>query len=113
MVTYMGDAFPARVAGSLLHAIGLPELIAHSLDDYEALVLQLVLDPMRLQTLKARLRANRATHPLFDTPRFCPNLEALLEGLGSDEHATRGKLRARVLDLKAPFVARTDIVLAS
>ncbi len=30
VVTRMGDAFPARVAGNLLQAISLPELITRS-----------------------------------------------------------------------------------
>jgi protein O-GlcNAc transferase len=46
VITYMGNAFPARVAGSLLHSIGLPELITHSLEEYEALALKLAI-PIR------------------------------------------------------------------
>lgn len=76
VVTYMGDAFPARVAGSLLHAIGLPELIAHTLEEYEQIALRLVTTPALLADIKARILANKATHPLFDTEGFCRNLEA-------------------------------------
>jgi predicted O-linked N-acetylglucosamine transferase (SPINDLY family) len=76
VVTLQGDAFPARVAASLLHAIGLPELITTSAADYEALVLQLLRDAPRLLALRARLAANRATQPLFDTDRLCRNIEA-------------------------------------
>ena len=81
VVTCQGAAFPARVAASLLHAIGLPELITHSLEDYEALVLKLIADPPRLQEIKARLQANKQTHPLFDSDRFCRNLEAVYSGM--------------------------------
>ena len=77
VVTCQGAAFPARVAASLLHAIGLPDLITQSLAEYEALVLQLIADKLRLQEIKARLRANRQTHPLFDSDSFCRNLEAV------------------------------------
>jgi predicted O-linked N-acetylglucosamine transferase (SPINDLY family)/ubiquinone/menaquinone biosynthesis C-methylase UbiE len=77
VVTYMGDAFPARVAGSLLHTAGMPELIAHSLEDYEALALGLANHPKRLADLKRHLLANQATQPLFDTGNFCLNMEAL------------------------------------
>jgi predicted O-linked N-acetylglucosamine transferase (SPINDLY family) len=76
VVTYMGNAFPARVAGSLLHAVGLPELIARSLEEYEALALKLATTPALLADAKARLRANKNTYPLFDTQGFCRNLEA-------------------------------------
>src|SRR5262249_19050016 len=41
VVTCMGKAFAGRVAASLLHAIGLPELVTSSMADYEALALAL------------------------------------------------------------------------
>ena len=75
VVTCQGQVFAARVAASLLHAIGLPELVTHSLEAYEALVLQLLSDRPRLQAVRARLQAHRATHALFDTDHFCRNLE--------------------------------------
>ncbi|MBS1161974.1 MAG: putative O-linked N-acetylglucosamine transferase, family [Proteobacteria bacterium] len=78
VVTYMGGAFPARVAGSLLHAIGLPELVTHSWADYEALALNLVSDRGLLADIKRRLGENKKTHALFDTGRFCRNLEDVL-----------------------------------
>lgn len=78
VLTYMGGAFPARVAASLLHSIGLPEMITHSWADYEKLALELVRDQPRLAVLKARLLANKATHPLFDTKKFCAAFEDML-----------------------------------
>ncbi|MDO9003195.1 MAG: tetratricopeptide repeat protein [Aquabacterium sp.] len=77
VVTFMGGAFPARVAASLLHAIGLPELVADSAAGYEALALKLATNPELLSGVKAKLQANKATYPLFDTDSFCKNLEAI------------------------------------
>ena len=76
VVTCAGEAFAARMAGSLLHAIGLPELVTHSLPDYEALALQLATDEPRLAELRQRLARNRVTYPLFDTDRFRRHIEA-------------------------------------
>ena len=76
VVTCMGEAFHARVAGSHLQAVGMAELATHSLAEYEALADALASDPERLAAIKTRLRAARATSPLFDTPRFCRNLES-------------------------------------
>ena len=45
VLTCMGNAFAGRVAASLLNAIGLPELVTHSIEDYEALALRLAKDP--------------------------------------------------------------------
>jgi protein O-GlcNAc transferase len=77
VVTCMGGAFPSRVAGSLLHAAGIPELVTTSLADYEALALSLARDPQRLAGLKAHLRATQATSALCDADAFTRNLEAI------------------------------------
>jgi predicted O-linked N-acetylglucosamine transferase (SPINDLY family) len=76
VLTCAGNTFVGRVAGSLLRAIGLDELVTTSLDEYEALALQLARGPELLAQLRARLARNRATHPLFDAERFTRNLEA-------------------------------------
>jgi predicted O-linked N-acetylglucosamine transferase (SPINDLY family) len=76
VLTCAGDAYAARMAGSLLRAIGLPEAVTTSLADYESLVLELAARPARLAEWRARLAANRRSAPLFDTARFTAHLEA-------------------------------------
>jgi predicted O-linked N-acetylglucosamine transferase (SPINDLY family) len=76
LLTCTGRTFASRVAASLLHAAGLPELVTHSLADYEALAMRLAADPALLQGYKQRLEANRHTCSLFDTARFARHLEA-------------------------------------
>jgi predicted O-linked N-acetylglucosamine transferase (SPINDLY family) len=76
VVTRPGEAFAARMAGSLLHAIGMPELITNTAEDYVALAVRLGQDPAFLAATKARLAANRTTKPLFDTDRFRRHIEA-------------------------------------
>lgn len=78
VVTYLGNTFSGRVAASLLHAIGLPELIAHSLQEYETLALKLANDSAYLAEIKAKLLENQKSYPLFDTELFCRNLEQTL-----------------------------------
>jgi predicted O-linked N-acetylglucosamine transferase (SPINDLY family) len=75
LVTCQGSAFAGRVAASLLHAVGLPELVAASLADYEALALRLATTPALLADIRSRLAQQRSTRPLFDTARFCGHLE--------------------------------------
>ena len=75
VVTFLGPTFAARVAGSLLHAIGLPELATRSPEDYEGLALHLARDSAAFGEIKAKLACNRVTSPLFDTARFTRNLE--------------------------------------
>jgi predicted O-linked N-acetylglucosamine transferase (SPINDLY family) len=75
----VGRAFPGRVAASLLTAIGLPELVTHTLADYEDLALRLARDPQRLQVVRDKLQANRLTTPLFDSRRFTRHIESAFE----------------------------------
>ena len=79
VITCSGQTFPSRVAGSLLRAAGLPELVTESLSSYEALALRLARDPAELGILRSRLRSNRGAVPLFDTRRFTRNLESAFE----------------------------------
>jgi len=76
VLTRLGGAFAGRVAASLLNAVGLPELIAGSREDYEALALKLAFNRELLADIKARLAQNRATYPLFNTDRFRRHIEA-------------------------------------
>jgi predicted O-linked N-acetylglucosamine transferase (SPINDLY family) len=76
VLTCAGDTFASRVAGSLLTAVGLPELITRSLPEYEALALRLAREPGALASLREKLWGNRVTSALFDTPSFVRNLEA-------------------------------------
>ncbi|MGP0090557.1 MAG: tetratricopeptide repeat protein [Xanthobacteraceae bacterium] len=76
VLTNEGSAFAGRVAASLLYAVGLPELVTHGLDEYEALALKLGTDPPTLRSIRRKLEVNRLTHPLFDTDRFRRHIEA-------------------------------------
>ena len=76
VVTKSGQGFAARVAGSLLHAVGLPELITETEDKYEALALKLAKNPKLLAQIKTKLANNRLTQPLFDTEQYTRHLEA-------------------------------------
>jgi predicted O-linked N-acetylglucosamine transferase (SPINDLY family) len=76
VLTCSGDTFAGRVAGSLLMAIGLPELITGSLEEYERAALALAQDPQRLAALRQKLAKNRDTSALFDLVKYTGNIEA-------------------------------------
>ena len=76
VLTCRGHAFPGRVAASLLRAVGLPELIAENLADYETLALKLATTSALLADIKSRLAQNRTTHPLFDIDRYRRHIES-------------------------------------
>jgi protein O-GlcNAc transferase len=89
LLTCSGEPYTARMAGSVLYAIGLPELVTQTLADYEAMALKLARDPVLLASIKARLARNRDTYPLFDAARFTRHIEAAYVEMS--ERARRGE----------------------
>jgi protein O-GlcNAc transferase len=79
VVTCLGTSFAGRVAGSLLNALGLTELIANTREDYEAMAVNLAGDVNRLAGIRAKLVRNRSTYPLFDTDRLRRHIESAYE----------------------------------
>ncbi|TFW18192.1 hypothetical protein E4L96_13475 [Massilia arenosa] len=75
VLTCSERTFSSRMAGSLLRAAGLPELITYNLDEYENKAVELALDPQRIARLKQHLQDNRLTCALFDSPRFVRQFE--------------------------------------
>lgn len=76
VLTCLGQAFAGRVAASLLHAVGLPELITDTAVDYEVRAVTLARQHEDLAQLRVKLLAQRDSAPLFDTPLFTRGLEA-------------------------------------
>jgi predicted O-linked N-acetylglucosamine transferase (SPINDLY family) len=75
VLTCAGDTYVSRMAGSLLTALGLPELITRSLGDYEAQAVKLATQPAELKSIRQRLIEQRERSPLFDMAGFVRNLE--------------------------------------
>lgn len=78
VVTFPGETFASRVASSLLHAVGLDELIGEGLVGYKDTIKRLACDPDRRAALRDVLVRARETAPLFDSERFTRDYEALL-----------------------------------
>jgi predicted O-linked N-acetylglucosamine transferase (SPINDLY family) len=81
LVGLHGDTFAARVSASLLISCGMPELVTHTLDEYEALAFRLATDEGYMREMKARLAAARDSAMLFDSTRFTRDLEQIYLGL--------------------------------
>jgi protein O-GlcNAc transferase len=75
VLTQIGETFAGRVAAGLLTAIGLPELIAQTPEQFESMAIELATEPMRLAAIKAKLAQHRATMPLFNTELYTRHLE--------------------------------------
>jgi len=76
VLTCAGTTFASRVAGSLLTALGLPELIATSPSDYERMARELASQRQRLMTMRDALARHRDAGMLFDCARFTHQIEA-------------------------------------
>jgi len=76
LLTVLGQTFVGRMAASMLHAVGLPELVTQTLKDYEASALKLARNPDLLSGIRHKLQDNLRLTPLFDTKRFARNIEA-------------------------------------
>lgn len=81
ILTLTGRSFASRMAGALLTAAGLPELITTTLADYEEAAVALASDPARCTRLREQLQQVRASGALFDTPQFVRDLEQRMAGL--------------------------------
>jgi protein O-GlcNAc transferase len=81
VLTCAGDSYVGRMAGSMLHAIGLPDLVTTSLVEYEQHAMQLAQQPARLAELRHQLAGNRARMPLFDMAPYTHDLEAAYAGI--------------------------------
>ena len=76
VLTAPGRTFASRVAASLSHAAGLPELVAYDARDYVRQAVQLGSDPARCAALKRKLSDNKRSAPFFDQHRIVADLEA-------------------------------------
>jgi predicted O-linked N-acetylglucosamine transferase (SPINDLY family) len=85
VVTRTGQTFASRMAGALLTAAGLPQLITHDQAAYEEKAAALGLAPQECRRLRQHLMHERDHGVLFDTPRFTRNLEAALQRLAEGE----------------------------
>ena len=99
VITLQGSHFASRVSSSLLNAIGLSELITHSLADYEKLAIRLASAPLEIKAIRNKLFQNRFTDPLFDTPRFVKNLEKAYKKMWRIFLEERGPEQIAVLEV--------------
>jgi protein O-GlcNAc transferase len=76
VVTLAGPSHVSRVGVSLLSAVGLPELIAHTPQQYVQIAVALASDLPRLAELRRTLRDRMRASPLMDAPRFARDIEA-------------------------------------
>ena len=84
LVSLMGESFASRMGSSLLNALGLGELVARDVAEFERIAVSLACDAARLAALKARLALAARMGPLFQTASLCRALETALASLHTE-----------------------------
>jgi len=90
VVALAGGTHRARVGVSLLHAVGAPELVAKSEDDYVRIAAGLAGDRARLREYHATLRGRMERSPLMDAKGFAQRFETLVRGMWREACGRRG-----------------------
>jgi predicted O-linked N-acetylglucosamine transferase (SPINDLY family) len=97
-----GRTFGSRMAGSLLLAAGLPELVTTSLQEYEDKAVALAHDPAHIAEFKSRLAASRHSARLFDSPSQARDLEQLYRDVAKSPAALAPRIAAPAPTIAIP-----------
>jgi predicted O-linked N-acetylglucosamine transferase (SPINDLY family) len=81
VITFAGDRHAARVGASLLHRVGLDELVAKDVEGYVDIACALAGDRRRVATLGTGLRDRMRASPLCDARAFTRDLEDAYRGM--------------------------------
>lgn len=79
MVTMPLESLASRVATSQLYALGVPELVAKTRNEYVQIATRLGNDADHLASMRAKVWMARTTSTLFDVKQYCYDMEDLLE----------------------------------
>lgn len=112
VITILGETFASRVGASLLQAVGLPDLITHSLTEYEQLAVCLATDRAALTAVQQLLKQARSTGALFDTAQTIRDLETGYQ-LIWQRHQAGLAPAAITIDRELAFPDRSDAISAS
>ncbi|GJJ05286.1 hypothetical protein RugamoR64_58240 [Duganella rhizosphaerae] len=113
LLTCAGQTFSSRMAGSLLRAVDLPELITFNFADYEEKAVALANDPQRVAAMKRQLHDHRNTCALFDSPRFVRNMEAVLQQIAKPAAPRMAPPPTSLLKAGAPRLPATQIPIVT
>jgi predicted O-linked N-acetylglucosamine transferase (SPINDLY family) len=94
----MGEGVIARMAGSVLMALGLEELVTNDWQAYEAHAVRIGLEEGYAKSLKEKLERNRKDSPLFDTQRLTRNMEKAYEQM---QERVRQGLETQTFEVEA------------
>jgi protein O-GlcNAc transferase len=84
VITLLGNHYASRMSAGLINAVGMPELITNSLEEYKKLAIKLANSPEELASVKDKLWQQREICPLFDTSLITRRIEEAYEKMWKD-----------------------------
>ena len=75
-LTLPGKTYSSRLSASILHSLGLEELIAIDEKDYEQKALRMSLDKEYTLDLKEKILSLKNSSPYFNSKKYCNDLES-------------------------------------
>jgi predicted O-linked N-acetylglucosamine transferase (SPINDLY family) len=84
VLTFSGRGFASRVCGSLVHSVGMPEMVCDSPEDYVKKAIALGNDSAALKRCREKLAKVRDTSVLFDMNGLTRSLEGLYRQMWQD-----------------------------
>lgn len=101
VVTLAGASHPARTGASILHAMGMPELVAPTLDDYRNIAKRLGTDAAARKDVRARLASRRLAAPLFQPLRLARHLEQAFTRMAERQRSGQPPAAFRIDPIKS------------
>lgn len=87
VVTLAGPSHPSRTGASILHAMGLPDLVARDEAEYRAIAWRLASDPAALAAARQQVSTQRLQAPLFQPARLARHLEDAFTRMIAEQRA--------------------------
>jgi predicted O-linked N-acetylglucosamine transferase (SPINDLY family) len=91
VVSLAGGTATSRGGASLLHTVGLPDLVAENEPEYLSIAAALAAEPRRLASLRVGMRDRMRASPLMDSLRFAQNFESACRAMWREWCASGGR----------------------
>lgn len=106
LLTLSGKTFVSRMAGSILHHMGLDALVTADLQSYEARAVELGTQASTYQSLRQRLQTRIEKGEDFDAKAFTKGMERLLEHAWKANQKTLATNKAGAIVPTVPLAVR-------
>lgn len=108
VVVTAGTNVSNRTGRNLVEVCGMPELVAHTMTEYERIAVSLATDPEKLAATRAKLAEQVKTSPMFDIKLFTRHMERAFEMMWENYEAGNAPKNMRIPDLSGTLNEEAD-----